>query len=37
MRSAKVKTLNSEFRRPITKLCLLEASVEDSGSMAEIK
>eukprot|EP00795_Rhopilema_esculentum_P017675 gene17675-9329_t len=37
VRSAKVKTLNSEFRRPITKLCLLEASVEDSGSMAEIK
>ena len=29
VRSAKVKTSTSEFVRPITKLCLLEASNED--------
>ena len=30
VRSAKVKTVNSEYRRPVTKLCLLEAAVDDS-------
>eukprot|EP00794_Sanderia_malayensis_P002012 gene2012-biopygen1824 len=29
-RSAKVKTMNSEYRRPVTKLCLLEAADDDS-------
>ena len=28
VRSAKVKMMNSEYRRPVTKLCLLEAAVE---------
>ena len=32
VRSAKVKTMNSEYRRPITKLCFLEAAVEEDST-----
>ena len=32
VRSAKVKTMNSEYRRPVTKLCLLEAAVEEDST-----
>ena len=32
IRSAKVKTMNSEYRRPVSKLCLLEAAVEEDST-----
>ena len=32
VRSAKVKTMNSEYRRPVSNLCLLEAAVEEDST-----
>ena len=32
VRSAKVKTTNSEYQRPVSKPCLLEAAVEDDST-----